>query len=440
MFLATLSSLSPRTRAFAVRSASLLRARDVRPSTGFPVCRLARTLPARPSVPSLVVRGGSSVAVEAGISPPKEIFRKDYAPLPYWVSNVSMNFDIRDGQTLVTSELTVRRNRKGDDVPADLILDGEADALTLLSLSVDGRELVPNVDYKIEGDALVVFSRLLSPLDEPARLVTKVRIHPEGNTQLSGLYKSGSMYCTQCEAMGFRRITYYPDRPDNMAVFDRVRIEADGDECPVLLGNGNKVEEGPADDDGRHYAVWSDPFPKPSYLFCIVAGKLSSVSSRYVTNPSGREVRLEIFSEPENVSKLGHAMESLKKSMKWDEDSFGLEYDLDVYNVVAVNDFNMGAMENKVGGSPRYALSSKPFLSPANLLHVLSRDSTSSTPPTYSRIPNLPRTRITNASNPLSPMNTSTTGREIESPVATGFSSPSKKVSPSTATKNSAET
>lgn len=147
--------------------------------------------------------------------------------------------------------------------------------------------------------------------------------------------------------MGFRRITFYPDRPDNMAVFDRVRIEADKESYPVLLGNGNKIEEGEAEDDGRHFATWSDPYPKPSYLFCIVAGNLGSVSSSYTTQPSGRKVHLEVFSEPENVSKLDHALESLKKSMKWDEDTFGLEYDLSIYNIVAVNDFNMGAMENK---------------------------------------------------------------------------------------------
>jgi aminopeptidase N len=172
--------------------------------------------------------------------------------------------------------------------------------------------------------------------------VTKVKIVPEENTQLSGLYKSGGMYCTQCEAMGFRRITYYPDRPDNMAVFSSVRIEA-SNSLPVLLGNGNLLSSGPVGTD-RHYATWSDPYPKPSYLFCIVAGKLASIKDTYTTRPSGREVHLEIFSEPENVNKLQYAMTSLIKSMKWDEDKFGLEYDLGIYNIVAVNDFNMGAM------------------------------------------------------------------------------------------------
>ncbi|GMH61857.1 hypothetical protein TrRE_jg12275, partial [Triparma retinervis] len=169
---------------------------------------------------------------------------------------------------------------------------------------------------------------------------------PEDNTQLSGFYKSGPMYCSQCEAEGFRRITYYPDRPDNMATFKSVRITADKAKYPVLLSNGNLIK--PAEDvgGGKHSATWSDPFPKPSYLFAIVVGDLGSISDSFTTS-SGRKVHLEIFSEKENVDKLDYAMESLKNSMKWDEDKFGLEYDLDIYNVVAVNDFNMGAMENK---------------------------------------------------------------------------------------------
>lgn len=275
---------------------------------------------------------------------PKEIFRKDYTPLPYLVSNVSMNFDIRDGETIVTSELTIVQN---DAPTGDLVLDGEADALTLLSITLDEKELVEGVDYTIEGDTLTIPSALLPKSSEKTSILkTSVKIVPEENTQLSGLYKSGTMYCTQCEAMGFRRITYYPDRPDNMAIFDSVRIEANKEDYPVLLSNGNKLESGDIENDkSRHYATWKDPFPKPSYLFCIVAGNLGSISSTYTTQPSGRKVHLEVFSEPENVSKLGHALESLKKSMKWDEDTFGLEYDLDIYNVVAVNDFNMGASE-----------------------------------------------------------------------------------------------
>ena len=227
-----------------------------------------------------------------------------------------------------------------------MVLDGEADALTLLSIRLNGKDLVEGVDYTLKGDELTIPSKLLGA-DGTSKLTTKVEIEPETNTQLSGLYKSGSMYCTQCEAMGFRRITFYPDRPDNMAIFDKVRIEADKSSFPVLLGNGNKIDEGAGAKDGRHFATFSDPYPKPSYLFCIVAGNLEGISSSYTTQPSGRKVHLEVFSEPGNVPKLDHAMISLKKSMKWDEDTFGLEYDLDNYYVVAVNDFNMGAMENK---------------------------------------------------------------------------------------------
>jgi len=161
---------------------------------------------------------------------------------------------------------------------------------------------------------------------------------------LSGLYKSGSAYCTQCEAEGFRRITYYLDRPDVMAKY-RVRLEADKKSCPLLLSNGNFLEKGDLGNN-RHYALWEDPFPKPSYLFAVVAGDLGSIKDTYTTK-SGREVTIEIFSEHDNVDKLDHAMESVKKAMKWDEDKYGLEYDLDMYNIVAVNDFNMGAMENK---------------------------------------------------------------------------------------------
>ncbi len=143
--------------------------------------------------------------------------------------------------------------------------------------------------------------------------------------------------------MGFRRITYYPDRPDNMAVFERIRIEADKENYPVLLSNGNLVEQGDVNGD-RHYAIWSDPFPKPSYLFCAVIGNLGSIQDSFTTM-SGRKVHLEIFSERENVNKLDYAMESLKRSMEWDEQTYGLEYDLDLYNIVAVNDFNMVSVE-----------------------------------------------------------------------------------------------
>jgi len=287
----------------------------------------------------------SAVAEEMEKAEPVAKYRKDYRPLPHQVTKISMDFDIHDGETTVTSRLTIEPNAKftaQEGESSDLVLDGDETSVSLISLSIDGKDLEEGTDYVLAPGTLTIKDLALKP---GAVLESTVKIVPEDNTQLAGLYKSGSMYCSQCEATGFRRITYYPDRPDNMAVFESVRIEADEDAYPALLSNGNKIGEGKAE-NGRHYSVWSDPFPKPSYLFCVVAGNLGSISDTYTTS-SGREVHLEIFSEHDNVGKLDYAMDSLKRSMKWDEDKFGLEYDLDLYNIVAVNDFNMGAMENK---------------------------------------------------------------------------------------------
>ncbi|MDP6963910.1 MAG: aminopeptidase N, partial [Planctomycetota bacterium] len=185
---------------------------------------------------------------------------------------------------------------------------------------------------------------LLHQVDDAFTLKTVVKIEPHLNTQLSGLYKSGSMFCTQCEALGFRRITYYLDRPDVMTTF-KVRLSADKQKYPILLSNGNKIAEGDTD-GGRHYAEWHDPHPKPSYLFALVAGDLGVLKDEFVTC-SGKRVDLYVYSEHENADKLGYAMQSLIESMKWDEEVYGFEYDLEIYNIVAVGDFNMGAMENK---------------------------------------------------------------------------------------------
>lgn len=283
----------------------------------------------------------SVVAEGAEKTAPVEYFRKDYKPLPYIVSDIKMDFDITDGKTVVTSELTIEKNGVAKACEADeMVLDGDETSVKLMSLRVGDKDLVADVDYALSAGTLTLKPQVLS--DDQTVLKTVVEIVPEENTQLSGLYKSGSIYCSQCEAMGFRRITYFPDRPDNMAVFSNVRIEADAEKYPVLLSNGNLLEAGKCEGDGdRHYAVWSDPFPKPSYLFCVVAGDLASIRGEFTT-ASGRAVDLKIFSEKENVLKLDYAMDSLKRAMKWDEDKFGLEYDLDLYNVVAVNDFNMG--------------------------------------------------------------------------------------------------
>ena len=258
---------------------------------------------------------------------PVEIFRTDYEPLPFTVRTVHMNLDIRDGQTVVTTDLTLQNNPDygpSSSTKNELTLDGDETAVTLQSVTLDGRELQSGVDYTLSPGKLV-----LKNVQPDSQITTVVHIVPEDNTQLSGLYQSGGMYCTQCEAMGFRRITYYPDRPDNMAVFERVRIEADRERYPLLLSNGNLVEEGDADGGesgkgGRHYAVWSDPYPKPSYLFATVAGHLGGIQDTFTT-ASGRTVDLRLYSERgPNVDKLHYAMDALKRSMKWDEERFGV--------------------------------------------------------------------------------------------------------------------
>ena len=196
---------------------------------------------------------------------------------------------------------------------------------------------MPDGDLKISADAIPMTA-------DSFEVETTVRLQPMKNLALSGLYASSGMLCTQCEAMGFRRITYSFDRPDTLSRY-KVRLEGDKNTFPVLLSNGNKIDEGDLGTN-RHFALWEDPFPKPSYLFALVAGNLGYIESSYKTR-SGKNVKLGIFSDPENSGKLDHAMYSIKESMRWDEDTFGLECDLDVYNIVATNDFNMGAMENK---------------------------------------------------------------------------------------------
>ncbi len=263
---------------------------------------------------------------------PREICLDDYRPPAWRVTACELDFSLASRDTVVRNRM--RLEASGDT--RDLWLDGEG--LELIELHLDGEPLA--VDrYRLEDGGLAID-------DLPARCELEVvtRIDPEANTALEGLYLSSGNFCTQCEAEGFRRITYFPDRPDVLTRF-RTRIEADRAHCPVLLSNGNLVEQGelPA---GRHYAVWEDPWPKPCYLFALVAGDLAVVEDRYIT-ASGREVALRIFVEHHNADRCGHAMRSLKRAMRWDEKVFGLEYDLDVYMIVAVDDFNMGAMENK---------------------------------------------------------------------------------------------
>lgn len=262
--------------------------------------------------------------------------RKDYTPPPYAIESVDLNFDIvNESKAIVTSKLRIIGDGDGDD-RGPLELDGED--LSLISIKIDGKNYEA---YEISDLGGLLLTSLPSA---PFTLETVVEINPKSNTQLSGLYASSGNLCTQCEAEGFRRITYFYDRPDVMTVY-KVRIQADKSRYPVLLANGNQVASGDVG-DGRHWAEFEDPFKKPSYLFALVAGDFGHIEDAFTTM-SGRTVRLFIWSEPHNVAALDWAMHSLKTSMKWDEDTYGREYDLDVYHIVAVEDFNMGAMENK---------------------------------------------------------------------------------------------
>ena len=287
------------------------------------------------------LRGGALRMLSAATAEvaSKEKFRLDYAPPPYRIDSLSLNFDIHEEETLVTSTLTIIPAAPGGE--ASLDLDGED--LELKSIELDGTPLAEGADYELTSDGLSV----LHPPDGegPFVLKTVVSILPHKNTQLSGLYKSSGMFVTQCEAEGFRRITFFQDRPDVMATY-QVRVEADKASYPLLLSNGNEVGKGEASDGKRHWASFVDPFRKPSYLFALVAGDLGGIEGTFTTT-SGREVRLALWSEHENVDQLDWALSSLQQSMAWDEETYGCEYDLDVYHIVAVNDFNMGAMENK---------------------------------------------------------------------------------------------
>ena len=269
-------------------------------------------------------------------SKPKTVLRSDYRVPDYLIDTVDLSFDLREDGTRVEARLGMRRRADAGSEVAPLVLTGES--VELIEIEIDGAALSDSA-YRLDGDELVIPA-------PPSRfeLRTVVMIHPETNTQLSGLYKSSGNFCTQCEAMGFRRITYFLDRPDVMARYT-VSIEADREKYPVLLSNGNRIEE-LALPDGRHCVRWEDPFPKPSYLFALVAGDLRCHSGDFRTM-SGRDVKLEFWVEPQNVEKCDHALRSLQRAMKWDEERFGREYDLELYMIVAVGDFNMGAMENK---------------------------------------------------------------------------------------------
>ncbi len=267
---------------------------------------------------------------------PKTIHLSDYQPPAFLVEKVALEFDLEPEDTRVLARLSLRRNPAHGHAGAPLRLEGEG--MELVSLALDGRQMEAT-EYAVDTAGLS-----LAKVPDAFDLEVVTRIAPAANTKLEGLYQSSGIFCTQCEAEGFRRITYFPDRPDVMTTY-RVTVRADKAACPVLLSNGNLADAGELP-DGRHFAVWDDPFPKPSYLFALVAGDLSWLEDRFTTQ-SGRLVTLRIYTDPGNQDRCAYAMGALQRSMRWDEEKYGLEYDLDLFNIVAINDFNMGAMENK---------------------------------------------------------------------------------------------
>ncbi len=270
------------------------------------------------------------------VSSPRRVHLADYRPPAFLTERVELDFELDPEATLVRSRQFVRRNPAARPDDRELVLFGEE--LETLSLTVDGRPLDPAA-FAVGAESLRI-----PGLPEACTVEVVTRIRPAANTKLMGLYLSSGILCTQCEAEGFRRITWYQDRPDVMARF-RVRLEADGRRFPVLLSNGNEIDKGELA-DGRRFAVWEDPFPKPSYLFAIVAGDLACLEDRFVTR-SGHPVTLRIWADRAHVDQCRHALDSLVKAMRWDEEVYGLEYDLDLYQIVVVADFNFGAMENK---------------------------------------------------------------------------------------------
>ena len=266
----------------------------------------------------------------------KPVRLSDYRVPDYLIDKVALDVVLARHDTTIRSTLSIRSNPAGRG--GSLLLDG--DELVLKGARLNGAPLTADA-YTAGADQFT----LLAPPAEPFTLEIETRLDPAANLKLMGLYRSGSAYCTQCEAEGFRRITYFLDRPDVLSVYT-VRVEAERADAPILLSNGNPVEAGAIEGTSRHYAIWHDPHPKPCYLFALVGGDLGAIFDSFTT-ASGRAVRLGIYTEPGKQDRASYAMDALKRSMRWDEAVFGREYDLDVFNIVAVSDFNMGAMENK---------------------------------------------------------------------------------------------
>jgi aminopeptidase N len=269
---------------------------------------------------------------------PQTIYLKDYAVPDYLIESVELNFILDEDETRVVSKLTIQKNSQSDCQKPALVLQGED--LVLVSVAIDGKALDASL-YQQNDESLSIEN---VPQDQAFILAIENTLNPKANTALEGLYLSNTMMCTQCEAQGFRKITYFLDRPDVMPRF-KTTLVGDKDKYPILLSNGNKTAAGDLQDN-RHWVTWEDPFKKPCYLFALVAGQLECIEDAFTTM-SGREICLQIFVEKHDIDKCDHAMQSLKNSMRWDEESYGREYDLDLYMIVAVGHFNMGAMENK---------------------------------------------------------------------------------------------
>ena len=271
----------------------------------------------------------------------RTIYLKDYRVPDFLIDSTDLHFDLYEDHAVVSARLGMRRNPEAE-AGAPLVLHGQD--MQLLKVSVNGRQLADE-EYNLAEESLQV-NLPVEAVPDTFEFYCQTRIEPQNNTSLEGLYKSKSMFCTQCEAEGFRKITYYLDRPDVLSAFTTT-IVADREKYPVLLSNGNETGRGICDtDSSRHWVRWQDPFRKPSYLFALVAGRLSPVSDTFTTC-SGREISLQIFVEEKDLDKCDFAMGALKRAMRWDEEVYGREYDLDVFMIVAVDDFNMGAMENK---------------------------------------------------------------------------------------------
>ena len=296
------------------------------------------------------------------ITQPKSIYLADYQPPSYFVDEVHLDFDLKDDEAIVKSLLYVRRNRHVDG-GRDLRLNGEQ--LALHDITMDGKPLADS-QYEVAKDFLII-----RDVPDTMTLAITVKIYPQKNTALTGLYRSSDTFCTQCEAEGFRRITYYPDQPDILAKF-MVTIHADAKKYPYLLSNGNLVASG-IEENGRHWVKWEDPFKKPAYLFALVAGDFDLLEGEFITL-SKRKINLQVYVEKGYGDQARHALYSLQEAMRWDEEAYGREYDLDIYMIVAIGDFNMGAMENKGLNifNTKYVLAKPETATDNDYIHILS--------------------------------------------------------------------